>query len=259
MQVTERIYSGGEPHGDEAFRELAKLGVKTVVSVDGALPQVDLAQKHGLRYVHIPIGYDGIPKEAGLALARLVRDAAGPYYIHCHHGKHRGPAAAAVACVASGVAEGEAALAVLKKAGTSENYAGLWRDVEAYRAPPPTAKLPELVAIASVDSLVAAMAQIDRASDNLKLCQAVDWGVPPEHPDIVANQETLLLKEGFQETVRQLSPNDHDEQFVAWMHEAHRAASDLEAALKANDVSTAKVKFAQIQEHCVRCHKSYRD
>src|SRR5690606_17968735 len=114
LQVSETIYTGGEPKDDAAFAALAKLGVKTVVSVDGAEPNVKAARAHGLRYVHIPIGYDGVSEEAGKSLARLVRDAQGPFYIHCHHGTHRGPAAAAVACVAAGQGTGKDALAILE-------------------------------------------------------------------------------------------------------------------------------------------------
>jgi protein tyrosine phosphatase (PTP) superfamily phosphohydrolase (DUF442 family) len=179
LQVTGRIYSGGEPKDDAAFADLARLGVHTVVSVDGARPNIDAAQRHGLRYVHIPIGYDGISEEAGKSLARLVKDADAPFYIHCHHGVHRGPAAAAIACIADGSASGKEALVILEKAKTNKGYAGLWRDVEAYVPPPADEDLPALVSVAEVGSLAAAMAQIDRASDNLKLCQAVDWQAPP--------------------------------------------------------------------------------
>ena len=80
LQVSRRIFSGGEPNGDEAFASLARLGVRTVVSVDGVKPDVEATRKHGLRYVHIPIGYDGVEKKAGLSLARLVRDADGPFF-----------------------------------------------------------------------------------------------------------------------------------------------------------------------------------
>ena len=38
LAVSPRIYSGGEPDGDAAFEALRKLGVKTIVSVDGARP-----------------------------------------------------------------------------------------------------------------------------------------------------------------------------------------------------------------------------
>lgn len=59
--VAPRIFSGSSPENEAGFVELAKLGVKTVISVDGAKPDVEMARKHGLKYVHLPIGYDGIP------------------------------------------------------------------------------------------------------------------------------------------------------------------------------------------------------
>ena len=47
LRVSDRIYSGSEPHGDEGLESLVKLGVKIVVSVDGARPNVEAAKKHG--------------------------------------------------------------------------------------------------------------------------------------------------------------------------------------------------------------------
>src|SRR6185369_3881462 len=96
LLAADGIYSGSEPHGEEAFAGLAKMGIKTILSVDGARPDVELARQHGLRYVHVPIGYDGISPSAGETLAAAAREAQGPLYVHCHHGKHRGPSATAV-------------------------------------------------------------------------------------------------------------------------------------------------------------------
>ena len=101
-RVTEKMISGGQPDGEAGFRELRDLGVKTIVSVDGAKPDVELAKKYGLRYVHLPHGYDGISDVRLKELAKAVRDLPGTIYIHCHHGKHRSPAAAAAACVVVG-------------------------------------------------------------------------------------------------------------------------------------------------------------
>src|SRR5262245_19124190 len=52
FRATERIYSGSQPEGNEAFAAIAKLGVKTIVSVDGSKPDVEAARNYGLRYVH---------------------------------------------------------------------------------------------------------------------------------------------------------------------------------------------------------------
>src|SRR5690606_38112793 len=48
-------------------------------------------------------------------------------YIHCHHGKHRSPAAASVACVAAGLIPESQGVAVLELAGTSPKYRGLYQ------------------------------------------------------------------------------------------------------------------------------------
>jgi protein tyrosine phosphatase (PTP) superfamily phosphohydrolase (DUF442 family) len=258
IQVSEEIYSGSEPHGEEGIASLKRLGAKTIVSVDGAKPAVETARKYGLRYVHIPIGYDGVPDEAGAALARLVHDAEPPIYVHCHHGRHRGPAAAAVACVASGTMTGKEALAILVRAGTSKDYSGLWRDVEAYVPPPADAELPELVEVAEVGSFTAAMAQVDRAFDNLKLCRDAKWTVPPDHPDLVAVQEALLLQEALHEAGRNLDEG-YDEQFKSWLADAELLATELRSALQAQDVLAASARAARIEQSCKRCHAQYRD
>jgi protein tyrosine phosphatase (PTP) superfamily phosphohydrolase (DUF442 family) len=260
LQISERIFSGGEPQDEQAFAALAELGVRTVVSVDGARPDVEAARRHGLRYVHIPVGYDGVSEAAGKSLARLMKDASAPLYIHCHHGKHRGPAAAAVACIADGAADGETALEVLRRAGTSARYAGLWRDVAAYRPPASGEPLPELVEVAEIGSLTAAMAQIDRATDHLRLCQSNHWRSPPDNPDVVPVQQALLLKEAYRETVRQLeADNGYDARFLSWMKQAESVADDLQHALEQKDTAAVTLHFITAAEHCGRCHQHYRD
>lgn len=260
QQLTKRVYVGGEPREDVAFAELAELGVQTVVSVDGAKPQVAAARHHGLRYVHIPVGYDGVSEEAGKSLAQLMRTVEGPIYIHCHHGKHRGPAAAAVACLAEGTVDHAAARKILEQSGTSPAYAGLWRDVEKYQPPVKGALLPPLVEVAKVDSLTAAMAQIDRATDHLKLCQAANWQPIAEHPDITARQEALLVWEGLHEAARQLTDMQRaDARFVEWFAAAEQTAQELERALDTNDAILAAKHMEVLSKSCQQCHKAYRD
>ncbi len=258
LAVTERIYSGGEPEGDDAFEALRQLGVKTIVSVDGARPDAARARKYGLRYVHIPIGYDGVGAEAGAALARVVREADAPIYVHCHHGKHRGPAAAAVACIAAGEADGRAALEILKRAGTGKEYPGLWRDVAAYRPPPAGAKAPPLLEAVEVSSLASAMARLDRAFDELKLSREADWGVPAEHPDLVPLAEATLVREQFHESARLLS-GKRDARFKQWLSEAEAISRELEAALKTADKPQATQSFQRLEKACKQCHAAYRN
>src|SRR5687767_6206083 len=126
-RVTEKVYSGGQPYGEPGFARLQQLGVKTIISVDGAKPDVEVARKYGMRYVHLPIGYAGVSNEQGMALAKAVDELPGPVYIHCHHGMHRSAAAVAVACVLSGELPPERAESVLKTFGTGASYTGLWK------------------------------------------------------------------------------------------------------------------------------------
>src|SRR5262249_40037994 len=41
QRVTDRLYSGGVPEGDKGFESLQRLGICTVISVDGARPDVE--------------------------------------------------------------------------------------------------------------------------------------------------------------------------------------------------------------------------
>lgn len=59
-----------------AFAELRELGVRTIIHVDGDTPDASAAERHGLRYVHLPHGYEGVPKARVAELARR-RSATG--------------------------------------------------------------------------------------------------------------------------------------------------------------------------------------
>lgn len=263
MRLSDDVFSGSEPVGEAAFGSLQILGVQTIVSVDGAIPDIEMAQKYGIGYVHIPFGYDSIPLTAQLSLARAARQSKVPLYIHCHHGKHRGPAAAAIVCRAKGLVDSAGALKIMENAGTSRDYKGLWRDVEHYTVPSDKTEWPPLVELANVESLPAAMARIDRNFDHLKLCAATDWQTPPDHPDLSAIQEALQLKESLREANRRLSERahaaDYDAKFRKWLTESDSAAQALHAALQANDTISATAAFRSLQKNCKQCHVMYRD
>ena len=256
-RVTDRIYSGGEPQGPLGFQSLEELGIRTVVSVDGATPDLEAARAHGIRYIHIPIGYEGISGETGKRLARVARETEGPIYVHCHHGRHRGPAAAAVTCLADGSLTSQRAVAFLESAGTGTEYKGLWRDVERFDPPAPDATLPPLVEQAAVGSFTAAMAAIDRSVDRLKECRAADWQAPAGQPEIIPQQEALLLREGFREAAR--DPVVNDAQFLQWLAESEAHARGLERALEAGDHVQANSRLQRVLQSCQQCHADYRD
>ncbi|MDP7015507.1 MAG: hypothetical protein QGG36_06890 [Pirellulaceae bacterium] len=260
LRISPRILSGAEPKSEAAFAEIRKLGVEIIVSVDASRPQIELARRHGLRYVHIPIGYDRIERDAAESLQRVIEEATGRVYFHCHHGRQRGPAAAAIAHVAAGAPAGKAALRVLRAAGTSRRYAGLWRDVEAFRPTPSaggSADWPKLVEEATIDSLPAAMARADRALEELETLRAASWSAPADHPELNPELSIRVLSETLDELRKQT--DSHDKLIAEKMSRASRSISRLSAALKASDKQLATNRLAAVKASCVDCHEQYRN
>jgi hypothetical protein len=265
-----RVISGGEPDGETAFAALKAMGVKTIISVDGARPNLALAEKYGLRYVHLPHGYDGIPEQRASELAKGVRDLPGPIYIHCHHGKHRSPAAAAVACVATGLLDSNRALMVLQTAGTSEDYRGLYQSVRTARRIDD--KLLDLVvaefpAQARIPPIADAMVQIEHVHDHLKAFAESRWQPLPRQPDLDAAHEALLLKEHYVELARTPEVQKMPAAFRKLLVEAEREATTLEDSLRNwrksgqpnPPPSNLTAALAAVTKNCTTCHQQFRD
>lgn len=268
FRVTPNLYSGSGPEGDASFAALKKLGVKTVLSVDGARPDVKRAKKYDLKYVHIPFGYNGVPRDKALQIAKAVREFPGPIYIHCHHGKHRGPTAAAIAQLcADDNCRVEEALHVLRSAGTDPRYTGLFKSVANFRRPSNAemAKLPERLPEAVVATGVTqAMVSIDHAWDNLKLVRTAGWKTPPAHPDVEPAHEALQLVEALQELQRLPQVAKRPDDFRQWLQDAHTSAADLEKLLrmgkgKSIDRAAADKIYSKAAATCTHCHAKYRD
>ena len=156
--VSDEVARGGQPRGDAAFRELSRKGIRCIISVD-----IETAERFGIRTVHIPFGYDGVPEEQQLALVKTVRELEGPFFVHCHHGKHRGPAGAVIAQMALGGMTNQEAVAELRRAGTAERYAGLYGTATGFRVPSDEEVGPfrfEFPSVAPVPELAAAMALV---------------------------------------------------------------------------------------------------
>lgn len=262
FRASARIYSGSQPEGDAAFAALAKLGVKTIVSVDGSKPDVATAHKHGLSYVHLPYGYDGIPTNRVAELAKVAAEGGGPIYVHCHHGKHRGPAAVAVMCLSHTGWTTNQAVAWLHEAGTAADYPGLYRAALEFRAPSAAElkavqTLPE---VAPTTSLVEAMVAIDGCLDHLKLAQAVGWKTPPSHADIAPAHEATMLWEHFKEIARIEDTAKRSDDYRARLNEAEQAADSLRTQLR--DSENAAMRDAALKkttQSCSACHTRYRN
>jgi protein tyrosine phosphatase (PTP) superfamily phosphohydrolase (DUF442 family) len=263
-RVSDRVLSGAQPDGIEAFEELAALGVKTIISVDGAKPDVETARRFNMRYIHLPISYDTVRPEDGMAIAKAIKEMPGPIYIHCHHGRHRSAAATAVACVLSGELKPEQAESVLQTFGTGENYKGLWQAAREARPVEPEVleKLKvEYVETAAVPPLAEAMVAVDMHWDHLKLMQKLGWQVPPDHPDLVPAHEALQLEERLHELSRTGAIADQPGEFRKLMVEAEQAVRILRQSLLADpfDRAAADANAKKVSASCLNCHAIYRD
>ncbi len=261
-EVVPGVYSGSAPEDAPAFEALRVMGVRSVISVDGARPDIELAQANGMRYAHVPIGYDGVGDDATAQIARALRDLDGSVYVHCHHGKHRGPAAAAVGLIALGRIDNARGAALLEASGTSPSYPGLWASVRECETLSPSEIDTALVApsVAPVGGFVAGMALIDRAWDHLKLCKDAAWTTPADHPDLVPGAEAGMVAD----TLRRLNQTHEvlhqPEDFIAWMRQAQSSASELERLIVAGAPRTdTDAAFTTLAATCKACHVKYRN
>jgi protein tyrosine phosphatase (PTP) superfamily phosphohydrolase (DUF442 family) len=270
FRVAPKLYSGGEPRGEAAFAELKKLGVRTIISVDGAAPEVEAARKQGIRYVHLPFGYDGVPTERAVQLARAATELPGPVFVHCHHGKHRGPAAAAVCGMAAAGWTSEQAVAWMKLAGTDSQYRGLYESVKSFRLPSADelSKIPaEFPERARVSSLVEVMVRVDARWDRLKAARDAGWPDKSKNSrKLSATQEALQLAELFRELARSETELPKDEEFRKFLRESVVAAEGLHGALAALEQQPSEGRlqqrdreFTALGRLCKSCHQQFRD
>lgn len=278
----EGFYSGSAPEGDEGFNTLASIGIKTIISVDGAIPENDQAKKRGMRYVHLPIGYDGFDAARKAEMARAVRDLPKPMYMHCHHGKHRSAGAAATIAVSLGWMTNDAAAARMKVSGTAPGYKGLWACtaaagvmtslvIDAARA--------DFPAITKPNSFVGAMVEIDEAFDRLKLAEKSGWTAPIEHPDLAPISDAGKLADLFRligdPTDTSKRDADANKEVRTWLANEATTAAELEKMIAradalrtrggkdAGEMATQRARMSQMLStlgaSCKQCHVKYRD
>lgn len=273
------VLSGAVPEGEEAFKTLRALGIKTIISVDGAQPDADLAKKYGLRYVHLPIGYNGLSPERTLEIARAIRDlrageggaAAGdaPIYIHCHHGKHRSAGAAGAAAVTLGLISPEQAVARMKVSGTAPAYTGLYacaadaKPADKAAIDGASAAFPEH---AKTTGLVQSMVEMDEVFEHLKQIKKAGWTTPKDHPDLVPAAEAGRLADLFRDLRDDEQVTQKPLEFTMWLFLGRTQSETLERLLteelgspKRPTNKALDEQFEMLTDGCKQCHVKYRD
>lgn len=268
LRIHEKVISGGMPEGEVAFEQLAKLGIQTIISVDGAKPDVEMARRFHMRYIHLPHGYDGIPEQRGHELAKAVLELKGSIYIHCHHGKHRSPVAAVVACVESGFIDPAMSMQVLKTAGTNPNYRGLYQTASEAK-PLPIDQLSELQVdyqeVAEIPEVAEAMVNLEHRYDLLKKEDVSSWGKLSSQHETLAH-EALLLREHFREMQRMESVKRESKEYQQMIQESEQESQSIENLLRgwsiesnAKCVEKLRESMQRLGKTCASCHSSYRD
>ena len=263
------LISGAQPRGEAAFATLARLGVRTLISVDGIPPDTVAAARQGLRYIHIPIGYGGIARTNALRLARAVSSQPGPVYLHCHHGKHRGPAAAGLVGRSLFGWDAATADAWLAAAGTDPLYGGLRRDCT-NQAPVSVGELssvPEdFPSRVDPSPLVDTMTAADGFMDSLKASRVAGFPGPTNPATPPDSEAALQIRELLGEAVRSRTGGGNTPGFLGRMEASERAAAalvtalrDLEASPSSGAREAAGSALKSLSQTCTDCHRQFRD
>jgi len=91
-QVNEHLYRGGQPT-EEGFKNLAKLGVKTIIDLrettSRSVAEEKIVKSLNMKYIAVPMVGCPSPDQAKKALAIMHDESAGPVFIHCRRGADR--------------------------------------------------------------------------------------------------------------------------------------------------------------------------
>jgi len=263
------IISGGEPHDRLALAAIAEMGVKTILSVDGKTPDAEGASELGMRYVHIPIQYRGITPDELLKISKTFREAEGPFYVHCFHGQHRGPAAAAIGRLILDGAPREQALAEMSQwCGTSGKYEGLYRAVATSPIPDESQTSAfnwQLAEAQQSDGLRDLMIRVTRHFDNVEGMAKRGWAVNPDHPDVDPANEAAILRNLFEQARELPEVEGHAVDFRDRISKAIKQSTELRAAYTSQraaqsiDMGQTTAAFAALESSCFGCHTAYRD
>jgi protein tyrosine phosphatase (PTP) superfamily phosphohydrolase (DUF442 family) len=256
------IVGGSQPEGREGLHTLASMGIKTIVTVDGAAPDVEGAQQLGIQYVHLPISYDTVTPERQLQIAQALASCDGPIYVHCHHGKHRSSAALGTAMVLCGKLTPDQVKERMKVSGLSKDYTGLWAAVANARPMAPSELKVDpktLPSVTKVSGMVGTMAEIDQVIDLVKQAHAAGWQAPKDHPDLVAPKETARLAALFANLKQDAESTAHPAEYQTLLDKSIAASAALDKAVRAADAATAEAQLTAINKGCKECHVLYRD
>ncbi|MEM8711484.1 MAG: hypothetical protein AAGG01_11065 [Planctomycetota bacterium] len=271
-RLSDTIISGSEPHDGEALSQIASWGVKTILSVDGKAPDAETAAELGMRYVHVPIRYRGITDDQLLKIAKTFRELEAPFYVHCFHGRHRGPAAAAIGRVALDGLNRDRAIAEMRQwCSTAEKYEGLYSSVAVSDIPTAAETAAHDFDFASAmtfDGVRDAMVVLTRSWDEVKLIAKNNWKPSSEHPDIDALQSATQVSQLLDACARTEESLGYPDDYQEMMVESRGHLADVVSFLTDCRVEGTSefvrsdrldAAFEAAKNSCLDCHAIYRN
>jgi hypothetical protein len=128
-RIEDGFFRGAQPTAD-GFKELAGLGVKTVLDLSGGGDDV-LLKGGALKLVHVRMSAFGLRDDRVLEALRTMADPANrPLMIHCQHGADRTGALVALYRVVVQGWTKEKAVEEMNRGGYHHN--SLWRNLDRY-------------------------------------------------------------------------------------------------------------------------------
>lgn len=264
IRVADDLFCGPQPRTAQDFAALKAQGIQTVIGLDGVVPNAQLARQAGLKYVHLPVGFNQAEQQVPALLATL-KSAKGPCYLHCRYGRPRTPAMVAmVAQVRYGWNQAQAS-EWAKQAGVGESYQGLAASLASFRPPAADAvrqaKVPS--GPAKTTPLVHTMAALLDDWEPIRKAAAAEFkDYSPEQLNRLAVHAV-----GVEKHLRGLTGDaivsDWGQDFADEMAEAAAAAQALAAACRAAAASGNVEPLPQAMKaagsRCGACHTTYRN
>ena len=259
------LFSGSRPEGEWGMKSLVELNIASIICVDGIAPEVERAREYGINTIHLPLKYNSPNKTQILDLcsAFMMNRLNGNVYIHCHHGKHRSAAAAALVSIALDLSNAQEMKERMQVSETSQYYTGLWEAVERQQL----ISMSEIVknektfpSVVKPTGMTAQMIDIDEALDRLLLVEQSKWIVPKSHPDLAPTADAGIIAETFRSMQLDEESPFFNKNFVGETINAFHEASRLEQILNTDtiDVKLFSEHLHRVEQTCIQCHKAWR-
>ena len=217
-------------------------------------------------------GVGGITEDEVMQIAKSFRELEAPFYVHCFHGRHRGPAAAAIGRVAlDGLERGVAIAEMRQWCSTAAKYEGLYSTVA-------TATIPSAEQTAAYDfdfaparhavGMREGMIVMTRVWDEVKLVEANGWQPDEEHPDIDPLRSATIFAQLLRACDEAERPRgageDFEEMMAAGLDGADRLVELLtdcrvEGVAPDERLERLEAAFDVVSESCLDCHVDYRN